>query len=91
MKFSDWANLTRNGILKLKEILNKSSEMNNSTNQLIQQIAKKLNNQWMKTHQTTYKDIENGLKTQSKLITTQLDVKSFKNKLKSVNKLFLYS
>jgi hypothetical protein len=74
MKFSDWTNLAQNGIHKLNEIVQKATEMNNSTKQLIQQIAKSLSNQWMKTHQRAYKDIDNGLNTQSKLITTQYDV-----------------
>ena len=66
-------------LLKSKTLEEDASNKNNSTNELIDRIGKNISGQSMDTHNTALKQMEDGLKNQSRLIDAQYEVNEDKN------------
>ena len=77
MMIDDWLQLADNYIKQVEDFMNKSSQKNNETNELIKKIASNVSTQWIETHNVGVKQVEDGLKTQGNLITTQANVIEF--------------
>lgn len=74
MKMEDWFSLTNRGFHTLDELINKAVAMNKSIIQTINKMGEIASEQWLETHNVTSKQVENGLKIQSKFLNTQYDV-----------------
>lgn len=74
MNVRDWLDLADKYCLVISELTTKANEKSSSVDKLIISISEQVSNQWISTHDKAIDQIENGLKTQGKLITTQYDV-----------------
>ncbi len=74
MKIESWFNLADNCCKLLEDYTKKAFQQNKSINDLIKQISLKISNQWISTHRTGIKQVEDGLRTQGKLLSENYDV-----------------
>ena len=70
----NWFRLADEHIRKLEDFLKKASDKNDETNELMNRIASNVSEQWIETYKIGTQQVEDALKTQGKLITTQCDV-----------------
>ena len=74
MEMKDWLNLC-DQYCSIVEQLTRSANMKSSEiDSSIINISKVTTDQWIETHDATLKQIDDGLKTQGKLINTQYNV-----------------
>ncbi len=74
MKIESWFNLADNSCKLLEDFTKKAFQKNESINDLIKQIALRISNQWISTHKAGIKQVEDGLRTQGKLLSENYDV-----------------
>ena len=74
MNARDWLDLADRNCLVVSNQIAKANEKSAYIDRLIIKISEQVSDQWMSTHDNTIQQVENGLKTQGKLITTQYDV-----------------
>ena len=84
MKIENWFNLAENSCQLLSTYTAKANQRNVTINDLIKKISLTISNQWIDTHKTGIKQVEQSLTTQGKLITHQYDVICIINLLKSI-------
>lgn len=81
MKIENWFNLAENSCQLLSTYTAKANQRNVTINDLIKKISLTISNQWIDTHKTGIKQVEQSLTTQGKLITHQYDMKGELNAL----------
>ena len=79
MPIKDWLNLADKCCCTVEEMTREANLKSKYINKMITDIALSVSNQWIETHDTTLKQIDDGLKTQGKLINTQYNVIKKKN------------
>ena len=76
MPIKDWLNLADKCCCTVEEMTREANLKSKYINKMITDIALSVSNQWIETHDKTIQQVENGLVTQGKLITSQNDVKN---------------
>jgi hypothetical protein len=79
MEMKDWLNLCDQYCSLIDELTQNGNKKSTEIDSLIMNISKVTTDQWIETHNTTLKQIDDGLKTQGKLINTQYNVIKKKN------------
>jgi hypothetical protein len=74
MKIESWFSLADNSCKLLEDYTKKAFQKNESINDLIKQIALRISHQWISTHKAGIKQVEDGLRTQGKLLSENYDV-----------------
>lgn len=74
MNIENWFSLATNSCQLLESYTSKAFQKNEEVNSLIKRISQKISDQWISTHNSGIKQVEEGLTTQGKLITSQYDV-----------------
>ena len=84
MPIKDWLNLADKCVCTIEEITKEANTKSKYIDKLITEIASSVSNQWIETHDNAINQIENGLKTQGNLITTQYDVNKLQINLENL-------
>jgi len=70
----NWFNLANNSCQMLEDLTKKAFQKDESVNNLIKQISLTISNQWLSTHKAGVRQVEDGLRTQGYLLSSNYDV-----------------
>lgn len=74
MNVKDWLNLADQSCQIVEQFTHNANQKSKYIDNLISTISLEVSNQWITTHDKGVDQVEQGLKTQGKMITNQYDV-----------------